>query len=223
MRILVLIAGTNDPSNSATLADVFCDGLHRTGATIDRIALKDLRIEHFTLAHYEKHHPEEDDFRRIHAAFDSCDGFVIASPIWNFATPGHCKNLIDRIGVFGLDEQTRSKGQLGKKPFYILFTGGTPMPVWKGLMEMTTSFVREAFRYFGATYIGTYFEPKCVRGSGKFGLVVDRRPDSLLKVRSEGERFGKIVRTFAETGQLPAGRKVAGVLYKIGNAIVKRL
>ena len=103
---------------------------------------------------------------------ENASGLVIATPVWNFGVPAHLKNFIDRMGSFALDE-TRSRGTLNGKPFYIIFTGGAPKPAWTGLMKKTTAFVPEALRYFGATYIGHHFEPKCVKGRGKFGLVVD--------------------------------------------------
>lgn len=223
MRILVLVAGTNEPSNSNMLSDVFIQGMQQVpGTDIDKLRLRDLTIEHFTLDFYAPQCNQEEDFCRVQKLMEQCSGFVIASPIWNFSVPAHLKNLIDRMGSFALDE-TRSKGTLGGKPFYIIFTGGAPMPAWAGLMQMTTSHVREAFRYFGATPVETYFEPKCTKGRGQFGLVVDERPETLSAIREKGKAFAETVKIFAETGKLPVEKKGFSLVYKLGNAVLKRL
>jgi multimeric flavodoxin WrbA len=192
------------------------------GAQVDTVHVKDLKIDHFTLDCYKSDYPHEDDFRRIQRLVEECHGIVIASPIWNFSVPAHMKNLIDRMGSFALDE-TRSKGTLGGKPFYLIFTGGSPMPVWTGLLQMTMSSVREALRYFGATPMGTHYEAKCMKGRGVFGIVVDQRPESIKGIREKGGWFAGVVRRYAETGELPKEKKAFAMLYKMGNFILKRM
>lgn len=205
------------------LADEFIHGLRQLPqAEIEKVRLKDLQIEHFTIDVYDPHCSQEEDFCRVQRLVEKADGIVIASPIWNFSVPAHLKNLLDRMGSFALDD-SRSKGTLGGKPFFLIFTGGAPMPAWLGMMQMTTSHVREALRYFGATPAGTHFEPKCAKGRGEFGLVVDKRPESLAAVRDKGRQFAEVVKTFAETGTLPRGKQGMGMLYRWANAVMKRL
>jgi multimeric flavodoxin WrbA len=153
---------------------------------------------------------------------EEADGFVFASPVWNFGVPAHLKNFIDRMGSFALDE-TRSKGTLGGKPFYLIFTGGAPAPAWKTLMQKTTSFVPEALKYFGASYMGHHFEGKCTKGRGKFGLVVDERPDSLEEVRKKGFEFARVVKTFKETGKAPIKQRATAKVMKWGEAVLKKI
>jgi multimeric flavodoxin WrbA len=223
MKILVLVAGTNEPSNSNALADAFIQGVqHVDGCQVNKIRLKDLRIEHFTVDCYDPHCNAEEDFCAVQKLIEEADGLCIATPVWNFGVPAHLKNLMDRMGSFALDE-TRTKGILNGKPFYLIFTGGAPGPAWKGIMQRTTSFVPEGLKYFGTTYIGHHFEPRCTKGKGQFGLVVDSRPKSIASLRRQGAAFAVVVKAFAETGKLPVKQAALRQVYRWGQSLVKKL
>jgi NAD(P)H-dependent FMN reductase len=223
MKITIIVAGTNEPSNSNYLADIAIDEISKMeGATCEKIRLQDFKIDHFTLDCYKSDYPHEEDFVKIQKLIEGSDGLLIATPIWNFGVPAHLKNIIDRIGSFGLDE-TRSKGTLNGMPFAIIYTGGAPEPAWKGMMRLTTSFVREGLRYFGAVPVSTFFEGKCTKGRGKFGLVVDERPETLERVRVFARNFGAIVQKYVETGQPPAVEKTKGIIMKLGEWIMKKM
>lgn len=225
-RVVVVVGGTNEPSNSNLLADAFMEGMSRvTGICCKKFRLKDMNIEHFTLMHYDKHpRDHEDDFSNTVDYLSECDGVVIATPIWNFSVPAHLKNFIDRMGAFGLDAQTRSKGQLNAKPFFLIYTGGAPLIAWKALMYITTLHVTEAIKYYGGTVIGRHFEPRCIPGRGAFGLVVDKRPKTLERMRKKGEKFATIVLHYAQNGTLPLHIRLAykfcTFLYRVGNRIM---
>ena len=222
IHILILVAGTNEPSNSNVLADAMASGivsLHDVSVT--KIRLKDLQIAHFGLECYGPDRPS-DDLERVQSAMMKADGVVIATPIWNFSVPGHLKNLIDRMGAFGLDEASRSLGMLNGKPFFLLYTGGTPMAAWP-LMKRTTSHVPVSLQYFGASILGMHFEPRCTLGRGVFGLVVDRRPESLEAVKRKGVAFAKAVQNFQKTGKLPFWHRLMQNLVKIAQKVKKGL
>jgi multimeric flavodoxin WrbA len=224
VQLLVLVAGTNEPSNSNVLADAFIEGMKRVpGTDVTKIRLKDLRIEHFDLKFYTPNCSTEDDFCKLQDLLVAADGVVIASPIWNFSVPAHLKNVIDRIGAFGLDTETRTRGQLKSKPFFFLFTGGAPVAVWKGVMRFTTSHVPEAFRYYGGAVIGRHYEGRAMVGRGTFGLILDKRPESLERARRKGERFARIVKQFKEQGTLPLTVRVYEKLYRFGVRVMSKL
>jgi len=223
MKVFVIVAGTNEPSNSNVLADTFIKELKNNDATVSKVRLKDLKISHFSLNYYAPKCKQEADMLKIRKEIEKSDGVVVATPIWNFGVPAHLKNLIDRMGSFCLDNKTRSKGQLKDKPFYFIFTGGAPLPAWKGLMHKTTSFVPEGFRYFGATITGTFFEGGCVLGRGKFGLVVDKRPERLEALREEAAKFAKIVETYKKTGKAPLANRGKNRLMKAGEKVLKKV
>lgn len=226
MKILVLVAGTNEPSNSNVLADAFIGGMKEACPEIEivKYRLKDLTIKHFTLERYVAACEQDDDFCKVQDALLESKGVVIASPIWNFSVPAHLKNVIDRIGAVALDEETHSKGQLKAKPFYLIFTGGAPKIAWKALLYLTTMHVSEAIKYYGGVVVGKHFEPKCMRGRGTFGVVVDQRPMTMGNARRQGERFARIAKTYAETGNLPLrirlSYKFFSFVYRVGNRIM---
>lgn len=226
MNVCVIVAGTNEPSNCGMLTEAFIRGVEKDekvakGAKVMRVRLRDLSIEHFKLSHYNTENVDEEDFGNVRRMIQEADGIVIATPVWNFGVPAHLKNLIDRMGEFALDE-SRSKGVLGGKPVYLIFTGGAPGVAWKGLMRRTTSFVPESLKYFGASIIGMHFEGRCTLGKGQFGLVVDKRPASLKTMRSRGEEFAVVVREYAETGKLPAKQAMLRRVYAFGQGMVKK-
>ena len=222
MKILAIVGGTNDPSNSEMLCDAFLEGARSGGADVEKILLRDMRIEHFAIRHYAPDVEHEEDFRRIQRAVESADGLVVASPIWNFGVPANLKNLIDRFGSFSLDAERRMRGQWKDTPFYLVFTGGSPSSAWTGLLRKTMSGIRIALQYFGGACIGTYFEPKCTPGKGRFELVVDQRPASLAAVRSKGAAFSRVVKTHAETGRLPWLVKAKRKFYKTAQKIQRK-
>ncbi|MBI1812730.1 NAD(P)H-dependent oxidoreductase [Candidatus Peregrinibacteria bacterium] len=225
MKILALVAGTNDPSNAEYLADRFLEGARQQNATMDveKIRIRDLHIAHFTVECYGTSCDPGKDFWRVKDAILGSDGILIATPIWNFSVPAHLKNLLDHIGTFGLDAETRSKGMFGGTPFFFLFTGGAPVPAWKGLMRFTTMHVPEAIRYFGGTVVGKDFEGKCMAGKGKFGLVVDKRPETIARIRERGRKFAAFVERWKMTGKLPPWHRFVTACYLKGQRIMGKL
>ncbi|MDD4318718.1 MAG: NAD(P)H-dependent oxidoreductase [Candidatus Peribacteraceae bacterium] len=204
MKILALVAGMNEPSNSDTLADAFLAGIKQrmNDAIVEKIRLKAVTLEQFSLKHYDPAAPVSDDFPGIEKRMKEVHGIVIASPVWNFSVPAHLKNLLDRMGSFAMDER-KAKGALNGKPFYLLFTGGAPAAAWNGLLKRTTSHVGQSIRYFGGSVLGEHFEGRCTLGAGKFGLVLDKRPAALKAVAAKGAVFAKAVERYAATGNLP--------------------
>ncbi len=222
--ILIVVAGTNEPSNSNVLADNFIEGLKTVaGVTFEKIRLKELQLHHFTLADYAEESCEP-DYLRLKTLLVDATGVVFATPVWNFSVPSHLKNLIDRMGAFGLDRETHSKGQFKGKPFGMIFTGGAPMIAWKALMYLTTLHLPEAIKYYDGTVILRHFEPRCVPGKGKFGLVVDKRLATLELMKKYGEKFAKAARQYADKGTLPLANRLWHAwfefLYRAGNRIM---
>lgn len=222
MKILVLVAGNNVPSNSEFLADHFIEGLKEKGAETQKLLLRDLTIEHFALKHYDRTHQNEPDYLKLEKAFVEADGVVLASPIWNFSVPAHLKNVIDRIGSFALDE-THSVGTLKGKPFYCIFTGGAPTAAFPALIKKTTSHIPQAIQYFGGTVFGAHYEERCTKGRGVFGLVVDQRPKTLEYMKQKGNEFAALVDYFAKTGKLPFKMALIKWIYNTGGKVKRML
>lgn len=222
-RLLVLIAGNNNPSNCALLASAFTEGARSAvdDVTIDTVKLAALKIEHFRLEFYDPACAQEEDFCTLQHLVEQAHGVVIATPIWNFSVPAHLKNFIDRMGSFALDA-THSRGTLKGKPFFLIFTGGSPAAAWTGLMRKTTSFLPQAIRYFGGSVLGQHYEPRCMEGRGKFGLVVDQRPKSLQHMREKGSRFARAVARYALDESLPFRESMVHRAYEFMRGLLLR-
>lgn len=218
MHILAIVAGTNDPSNSDYLTDVFLQTLQEEGATVEKIRLKDLSIPQFTLENYQPDFHHDSGILKVRDGITKATGILIATPIWNFGIPAHLKNTIDCLGAFLLDKETRSKGQLNGKPFYFLFTGGAPAAAWKAIMKKTTSSLQQGLQYFGAHSAGTFFESGCALGS----LVVDKRPETLNRVQVEAMAFSTIVNTYEETGKAPIKQRARFLSMHYIESILKK-
>ncbi len=201
-NILILSAAPHTGSNSQALAQAFeegCKNFPEISTTF--LSVASLNLPTFSVDAYSTPLPEST--QALQKLFLESHAVVIASPIWNFSIPSSLKNMIDWMGTFALDTATRSQGQLQNKPFYLIYTGGAPKVVWEAVLQLTTMHVSEAIRYFGGAVIGKYFEGGCTLGKGKFGLVVDKRPESLAKVRGLGKHFAEVAKTFATSGELP--------------------
>lgn len=223
-RILIIVAGTNEPSNSDYLADKLIEGMKTIdGVVTEKIKLRETNLHHFTLADYAEESCEP-DYNRLKKAVLDASAVIIATPIWNFSVPSHLKNFIDRMGAFGLDSETHSKGQFNSKPFGIVYTGGAPMIAWKALMYLTTLHVAEAIKYYDGSIVLRHFEPRSVAGKGKFGLVVDKRPQTIELMQSYGRRVAKIAVHYKENNTLPFGNRMwqkwFEFLYRVGNRIM---
>lgn len=222
MKLLVLVGGASDPSNSEFLADAFAEGARAAGADVEKVLLRNLSIAPFTIACYDPSFRDEPDFAMLREKIQEADGLVVASPVWNFGVPGNLKNAIDRFGSFALDPERRMRGQWKDMPFYLVYTGGSPMAAWRGLLRKTTSGVRVALQYFGGAYAGTHYEPKCTPGKGRFELVVDTRPASIAAVRAKGEAFARLVQRHVDTGTLPLRITLARKFYRLGQRIQRK-
>jgi NAD(P)H-dependent FMN reductase len=224
MKILILVGGSNSPSNSDYLADRFAEGVKSSGhAEVTKVRVHDLHIDPFEMKHYDAATDQGEDFRRIEKLVTEADGILIATPIWNFGIPGNLKNLIDRMGSFCLDAQSRSLGMLKAKPFFLLYTGGTPIAAWYGLQRKTVSHLPTSIRYFGGTVIGYHYEERATLGKGKFGLIVDKRPSSIASVTAKGKHFAEVVAAFRETGKLPLKERFLVWFFRTGQKIKKKL
>lgn len=222
LTIAVIVAGTNDPSNSDALADAMIEGMKNAQPTtvINKVRLKDKEIGHFNISCYGPSCPI-DDMTHVESMLMKADGVIIATPVWNFGMPAHLKNVIDRMGSFALDE-TRSLGILNGKPFFLIITAGMPKAAWP-FVRKTMSGLPTAIQYFGGSVLGTHFEGGCTLGRGQFGLVVDKRPKSLQAAHEKGTAFITQLEKFTRTGELPLQYKLIKKFVRVSQLLKRRL
>jgi len=202
------------------LADTAAAAMRARGAEIAKVRLKDLRIEHFGIECYGPNCPV-DDFPKVEEMVKEADGIVIASPVWNFSVPAHLINLIDRMGAFALDP-SRSIGVLKGKPFFFIYTGGIPSSGWS-FMKRLLRHMTTALHYFGGAVLGTHYEGRCTVGKGVFGLVVDKRPESLKKMEQEAVTFLEQVSAYKRTGKLPLKHRLTQTFWRNAQKMKKML
>lgn len=221
-KVTVIVAGTNEPSNSNALADAMIEGMKFAipETEIAKVRLKDLSIGHFNLDCYGPSCPI-DGLTQVQKLMIESDGIIIATPIWNFSVPAHLKNLIDRMGAFALDT-SHSLGTFNGKPFLFIVTAGMPKSAWP-FIRKTFSHVPTAIQYFGGSVLGTFFEGGCTLGRGVFGLVVDKRPKTLRAAHEKGQEFVQSVANFKATGILPLKYRLIKKFVRISQRIKKKL
>lgn len=67
------------------------------GASLERIAVRDLQFDPVLHRGYSADQPWEADLQRVAAAIDACDHLVVAFPLWWGAEPPALKGLLDRV------------------------------------------------------------------------------------------------------------------------------
>ncbi len=204
------------------MADAMVQGISSLPqTTTKKIRLKDLQMSHFGLECYGPDCPV-DDMEMVRTEMAKAHGVIVATPIWNFSVPAHLKNLIDRMGAFSLDSESHSLGMLKSKPFFLLYTGGTPAAAWP-LMKRTTGHLPISLQYFGASILGVHFEPRATLGRGIFGLVVDKRPESLESVSRKGIAFARNVQEFQRTGRLPMKHRLMQGFVRMAQRVKRKI
>jgi multimeric flavodoxin WrbA len=184
--------------------------------------LKDLTIHHFSLEDYQLGKTIDDDFQKIEDGIKQSDAVVIASPIWNFSVPAHLKNVIDRMGSFSLGEN-RTMGTLEGKPFFFLYTGGSPAPAWPALMRGTLRHMKISIQYFGGSVVGMDYEGRCTQGKGRFGLVVHERPESIARMKKKGAGYATQIDRFLRTGILPLRYRMSVKIFAWGQRLIRKI
>jgi multimeric flavodoxin WrbA len=98
--ILAVYGSPRRRGNTATLLDAAVEGAMDTGARIEKIVLRDLKISPCLEIYGCKSEGEctiQDDFQAVRDKFLGAGGIMLASPIFFYAVSGHTKALMDRF------------------------------------------------------------------------------------------------------------------------------
>jgi len=208
MYIPIFVAGTNDPSNSYYLSQMWAKQLQNLGAEVEVFRISDYNFEHFNLEMYEQDFEYAPAMKQLEATMKKADGFIIATPVWNFGVPANMSNFMDIMGLFGLDKEQRRHGQLNNMPFYLLVTGGAPHPAWNLVYKKCLACFHFGMQYFGAVHAGSMYKGRCTIRGGGFGLVLDKDKTLPALVEPKAKKFYNDVKAHKETGQLPTRLKL---------------
>ena len=164
MKIIALSCSPSRGRNSDTMLDNFILGVKSVGGVeIEKIYLSDINIDTYTHENSRGPASHEEKFAELVEKIQNANGFVIATPTYNFSVPAHLKNFIDRLRFVALDLENRNRigqpvGKLGYLKTYFLVSGGTP--AWAEIIlffAFPAFWLRGVFLYFGAQVMGATY------------------------------------------------------------------
>ena len=149
-KVLVLSSSPRRGGNSDTLCDQFVLGAGKSGNQVEKIFLKDKKINYCTgcgtCLNGKKSCPQKDDMAEILEKMVDADVIVMATPVYFYTMCGQMKTLIDRTCA--------RYTEISNKEFYFIVTAADNS---KPAMERTI----EEFR--GFTY--------CLDGETEKGII----------------------------------------------------
>ena len=96
MHVLILDGHPDEQRLVSSLLDYYATSLGM-GATVQRIAVRDLAFDPNLRRGYGADQAWEPDLERVGAAIDACDHLVVGFPLWWGSEPMLLKGLLDRI------------------------------------------------------------------------------------------------------------------------------
>ena len=127
---LVIEAHPDAGRFSSALADAYAAGAARNGATVSRLALRDLRFDPILRGGFRGSQALEPDLLAARAAIEAADHLVWVTPVWWGALPALLKGFIDRTFLPGWAfEQTGAalpKGLLAGRTARVISTMDSP-------------------------------------------------------------------------------------------------
>ena len=164
MKIIALSCSPSKGRNSDTMLDNFILGTREVkGVEIEKVYLCDINIDYYSFENSTGAGEHEKEFKELTDKLREAQGFVIATPTYNFSVPAQLKNFIDRIRFIALDLEDKTwidqpRGKLNHLRMYFLVSGGTP--TWaKNLFfyAFPPFWLRNIFLYFGARVMGAMY------------------------------------------------------------------
>jgi multimeric flavodoxin WrbA len=153
-KVLVLSASPRKSGNSDLLCDQFIRGATEAGHEVEKIFLKDKRIDHCSACGACQGNGgscvQQDDMAEVLDKMISADMIVMATPVYFYTMNGRMKTLIDRTYA----RYTR----ISNKEMYFIMTAAVTK---KELLERTL----EGFRGFTSCLSGTR-EKGVIYGTG---------------------------------------------------------
>ena len=147
------------------------------GAEVKVLDIRDWDVPMYSIDMDPDGTPEQ--IKMLIAQIEAHDGFIIASPEHNGATPAFFKNIIDWLS-------RRAKKVFAEKPVLLLSTSPGAGGAAKHLNYLVNS-----LPYQGATVCGHYSLPSFYDNFQAGAVVVDRHNELLEKVQALQEALGK--------------------------------
>ncbi len=188
MRILAIHGSPRRQGNSSLLLEQAIQGARTHGAIVEEVFLRDLTISPCLEIYGCRKSGRcviDDDFQGLYDSIDSCDGIIIATPIFFYTVSAHVKILMDRCQSFWV-----RKNMMENRSF-----SGPPRPK-KGLV-IAVGATRGKRLFDGALLTFRYFfdaldvEPwrNCLFRGLDFIGDVNKHPASLEQAFQAGEEL----------------------------------
>ncbi len=193
-KIVALYGSPRRNGNTSLLLKKAVQGAREAGAEVEEIVLRDLKISPCLEIYGCKETGRcviEDDFHGILDQMQSCQGIILASPIFFYAVSAHTKMLIDRCQSLWV-----KKHWIDKVPF------GGRKPIRKGLF-ISVGATKGKKLFDGALLTVKYFfdvldtelwKALLHRGLDFEGDVL-KHPEYLEEAYEEGKNFCRAVET----------------------------
>lgn len=174
-RIVVVSASPRRGGNSDLLCDEFVRGAAEAGHEVEKVFLRDKRIDHCTACDACQGNGggcvQQDDMAPILDAMISADVIVMATPVYFYTMNGQMKTLIDRTYA----RYTEISG----KEFYFIMTAAVK---GKDLLERTL----EGFRGF-TSCLGRAREKGVIYGTGAWNAGDIKKSPVMVQVFEMGK------------------------------------
>lgn len=173
-RILVISSSPRRNGNSDTLCDQFIQGAQKAGHPVEKVSLKDLKINYCTgcgtCTKAGKPCPQKDDMAGILQKMITSDVIVMATPVYFYTMCAQMKTVIDRTCARYM--------QIRNKEFYFILTAADSD---KKAMERTV----EGFRGFTSCLDGAK-EKGVIYGAGAWNIGDIKKSETMKQAFEMG-------------------------------------
>ena len=187
MKVLGIFGSPRREGNSDTLMKAFLQGAAETGALVEEIFLRDLKISPcLEIYHCFKDGtcPIKDEMRGLYDKLVEADVVALGSPVFFYSVSAQAKAMIDRTqALWARRYVLKDDFPGGNRQGVLLVTGAT-----KGRLLFVGS--RLVAKYFFDAINVRYAAEVLVRGVDEKGAIHDR-PEVLEQARDLGRRLAQ--------------------------------
>jgi multimeric flavodoxin WrbA len=119
-KIVAVYGSPRRKGNTALLLDQAVQGAEETGAAVEKIALRDLKISPCLEIYGCRETGRcviQDDFQKVHDQLQQCRGLMLASPIFFYAVSAQAKILMDRCQSLWVKKYWIDRTPFGQKDY----------------------------------------------------------------------------------------------------------
>ena len=192
-NILAIYGSPRRKGNTSVLLQKAVEGARKGGAEVEEIVLRDLKMSPCLEIYGCKKEGRcviKDDFQTVYDQILSCNGLMLASPIFFYTVSAHTKILMDRCQSFWV-----KKYWIDKTPFGKLVPKRKALFISVGATKGKKLFdgVRLTVRYFFETFDAELWRSLLYRGLDFEGDVL-KHPEHLEEAYQSGKELVQAVK-----------------------------